>query len=419
MPRGSGRKAVKGLVPVLLLPALLCGSSTPALAAEIDPLENGLKVGEGRLHPYLELESRSDSNVVLVPDTQLPEGDVILHIRPGFTLDVPSSTAAVHLSAEGDYLKYLGVQSPTTQKLDRIFATALAGLTFNKDGAVAPSLSGAFTRTDNTPNLLLLHSAIANIVDGRFVLAIQPGGRALVFEPGYLINYQRYDERRGVEVAGCGGDPTCASDRVGAFNRITHTAQLNARWKFFPKTAFVLDSSLGAAQFFQQSTFDSLNFKLQGGLQGLLTTRLSVIAKVGWGFQPGDGAYSSLIGHLEFAYMASRFSQLKLGYQRSYDAAPVPGAFYRDDGVYADGRVHFGSSGLALAGRAALDWVRFANSQADRLVSVSGGPEFRVTDWFIPSIGVAYTQKVGDSASVALSDDYHRVEAWLRLRFEY
>jgi hypothetical protein len=420
------QQAVKERMLALLLLAIGCGFSSPAHAADDvapvatgAPEENGLKVGAGRMHPFVDLEGRYDSNVVLDPQTLEPRSDFILHVRPGFLLHVPSRSLHLDLGGFLDYNKYLGVFTPNTRSLDRLLADADASFFINPEGAVAARLGGHFIRTDQTTQLLLGQSVIANTFQGRFDLVIQPGGKALVFEPGYVLDYQRFDPVVSELPPTCApGELTCDPSVANQYNNIRHTAVLNARWRFFPKTALVMDSSLSSAQFVNQSAFDSLNFKLQAGLQGLLTNRFSVIAKLGWGFQPGDATFSSMIGQFELGYLASELAQLRLGYVRTYEPAPVQGGNYRDDRVYAEGRTILGGRVL-LHATFGYDFLNYANSQSFDQLRVEGGPDFQVTDWFVPGLGAAYTQRISSNTPGSFDYDYDRVEAWLRLKFVY
>src|SRR5512138_3786436 len=95
-----------------VLAAFLAVAAAPAGASP----GNGIRLGgsEGRLHPYLEVEGRWDSNVFF-SSTGAAIGDLILHFRPGFTVNVPSETVAVDLDGKLDWAQYLGVDSADTR----------------------------------------------------------------------------------------------------------------------------------------------------------------------------------------------------------------------------------------------------------------------------------------------------------------
>src|SRR5512132_3356813 len=114
-----------------LLAAFLALAAAPAGASP----GNGIRLGgaEGRLHPYLDLEARWDSNVNFATSTPALEGatpqgkvlgDLILHVRPGFTLKVPGELVAVELDANADWAQYLGLEDPDTRDLSKLYASA-------------------------------------------------------------------------------------------------------------------------------------------------------------------------------------------------------------------------------------------------------------------------------------------------------
>lgn len=95
----------KGTMTRALVAAVALGLASDAAAAA----GNGIRLGgsEGRLHPFLEVEGRYDSNVLFETSGEAVD-DFILHVRPGVTLDVPGDT---ELTLRGvlDWAQYLGV----------------------------------------------------------------------------------------------------------------------------------------------------------------------------------------------------------------------------------------------------------------------------------------------------------------------
>src|SRR2546423_1099118 len=107
--------------------ALLLSATTAlalsGVASRAHAEENGLKVGDGRLHPYFDLETVYDTAAQLQLNADNTSasgvGDLILHFRPGVKLDIPSPYVALTLGAAGEYLVYTGLNSNTASKLDR------------------------------------------------------------------------------------------------------------------------------------------------------------------------------------------------------------------------------------------------------------------------------------------------------------
>jgi hypothetical protein len=159
-----------------LLAALLALAAAPAGASP----GNGIRLGgsEGRLHPYLDLEGRWDSNVFYTPDDR-SVGDFILHVRPGFQLDVPAEPVAVKLGGNLDWAQYLGQNDSNTSDLSKLYAQAALGVSVNRRGMVGLELDDEFRRSPSTSAFVLDGAVIANYNALRLKVPFRPGGGAL------------------------------------------------------------------------------------------------------------------------------------------------------------------------------------------------------------------------------------------------
>ena len=142
-----------------LLVAFLALAAAPAGASP----GNGIRLGgsEGRLHPYLDLETRWDSNVYYATETGVV-GDLILHVRPGFSLKVPGELVAVDLDANVDWAQYFGLQESTTKDLSQLYASATLGLAVNRRGTIGLELDDQFRRDPSTSSFVFEGAVISN-----------------------------------------------------------------------------------------------------------------------------------------------------------------------------------------------------------------------------------------------------------------
>jgi hypothetical protein len=319
-----------------------------ALALAVTPVvagaeENGIRVGDGRLHPYIEVESRHDSMVGYVGEKDAasgeevlnPYGDYGMHVRPGFNLSVPSKSVALDLAAEVDLIQYLGAENEGTTDQSRVGALAQAGATFNPDGTVYFKIEDTFRRSDQTTMMVMTVGTITDYNSARFRLGFQPGSKALLIEPGYSLTFEHFEQDEGALPSGCAdNDPSCDLDSVNAFDYLTHTAHLDASWKFLPKTALVVQSSLASRSYIGEiktadgsgttrplEKFGTDNLKVMTGLSGLITSKIAVSALAGWGDQlkGSDRSFGSVIGMAEGTYLFSELTQLKAGYVRTFE----------------------------------------------------------------------------------------------------
>ena len=123
------------------------------------------------------------------------------------------------------------------------------------------------------------------------------------------------------------------------------------QWDFLPKTAVIFDGSFGSVR--TQDVAKSNGVKLKGriGLSGLITERVSLTAKGGWGAGFYDGGanpqdYSSFIGNAELKWFlnskgsgsndakpAIGISSVAAGYSRDFSDSYL-GEFFRKDREY-------------------------------------------------------------------------------------
>jgi hypothetical protein len=81
---------------------------------------------------------------------------------------------------------------------------------------------------------------------------------------------------------GC-DDPSCDPALVDRFNYSNLRTALEARWRFLPKTAVVVDTQFNLRNYLQGPTPEALLFSARAGLAGLITPKISVTALLGYG----------------------------------------------------------------------------------------------------------------------------------------
>lgn len=398
---------------------------------------NGLRVGEGRLHPHLEVESRYDSLVGWVGElkpasdfsTLTAYGDLGMHYRPGFVLEVPSEAVALSLSATVDVVQYMGMENPGTTAQNWVGAEAGGSAIFNPKGNISFGVEDTFRRSDRTSMLVLAVGTITDYNLARLRLGIRPGSGALLIEPGYSMAFEHFEWETGAISADCTrGDPTCDPQAVSALDYQMHTVHLDATWKFLPKTSFVLESSLGVRKWIgEQETndgtvltydrFDTKNLKVLAGLTGLITDKLTLTVKGGWGDQLGKAGFKSVIGQVEAGFQPSEQLELKAGYLRTFEPLLGPSLAYTDDRVHASLRTAFGER-LALLGEVSYDTIGFDRNRTDHLLRLSVAPSYVITRWLSASVGLARTGR-DSSLTDAEMVDYTRLEYYARLRASY
>lgn len=415
--RGERNRRRSLVSPAWIATVLLAAAlARPAAASP----GNGIRLGgsDGRLHPFLELEGRYDSNVYYTAQQQ-QVADVIVHVRPGFDLSVPGELAAVELGGSADWAQYLGVDAPETKsRLSKLYGQASLGLSLNRRGVLGLELDDEFRRAQNTTALVLGNAVISNYNALGVRVPLRPGGGALVFTAngGWVLEtFQNY-----------------FSDLqdVGALGYNEYRAGGEVKWRFLPRTAAVLQGGWfsrvpNAAAASKVSGFDT-----QAGVTGLVTPHLGATAKAGYSSTLGltDGDLSSWIAVLELEWIATDNAGVRLGWTHALGIDPGP-SLYTSHRVYAGGRI-------LLAGRYALrldgnfesrDYRRTVTAGATSgsatadVFRVEPALEAVVARWMTVSVGYAYGKRTSSFPGAAALPGYEftKSETWLRLLFRY
>lgn len=405
----------------VLVAAVALAVASPAAAGP----GNGIRLGgsQGRLHPFLELEARYDSNV-FYDEARDAAGDAILHVRPGFDLTIPGDTTALQLKAALDWAQYLGVDGDTSD-LSKLFGEASLGVGVNRRGQLGLEITDDFRRGTSTSALTLGSAVIAN----RNALAVsvpwRPGGGALVFTIGgdwLLESFEPYLDGTLCDPAVSGA--ICDSEALAdlGYNQVGGRAEL--RWKFLPRTAALVE----AAYFTRlpnepELALENSGFRTAVGFAGLLSARLAGTLKGGFSRTYGDLNVSSWFANAELEYLASETTSARLGYL--HDVGLDPGfAAFESHRVYADAKVLLGGRFTARLA-AQLEDRAYEAGDADvgtTLLHVEPSLSAQVTRWFTTTVGYAYTDRTSDfpaGTAELPAFEYSKSEAWLRLGFVY
>ena len=378
---------------------------------------NGVKFGEARVHPYFQLESRYDSAAVMAGGNQII-GDLVMHLRPGLKLSMPSPNFSVGLNAGLEYVWYTGVVESGSSNASHLAGDADLDLGINRGGQIGLDIGDHVARSErllNVPSIVV--GALSLYNDARVQLNVRPAGGALQFEPNYHLTTEFFSPNGEIALANCDPGYTCDPKAVGENNYLNHTLSLNGRWKFLPKTAVTLDSAFLMRRYFGQIGTPTNSLKASLGLAGLVSTHLSAVLKLGWGQDFSTGSFSSPIAQAEVGYLFSQTGQIRVGYLRSFE--PVPSGAYVTYGLdrgYLDGRVLLAGK-LTARAYGSVDFLSFhaAEGAAGKTgMHFNGelGVDYEMAAWVSVSGGYAfrYLENVMNLASFTRNEFYLRTQ---------
>jgi hypothetical protein len=417
----------------LVLPSISAAQAPSQAAVLSHNGPNGLKVGEGRLHPFIDLEPRLDTVAGYFPTTgsgppTAPSPELIMHLRPGLKFELPSNTVALDVAATAEYLYYTGLLTVGSSIASRLEGAAGLNAVINRQGQIEFDLADDFNYSDKTRNPALGLGALSLYNEARAQLGIRPGGGALEITTRGAFGLEQFRPLSPLRVPGCpANDPTCDPNALAQMNYTNLRAGLDGRWKFLPKTAIVLESNFDYRSYIDLRTnHPSLLLRVMGGLQGLLTTKVAIVVKGGWGYDfaspPAANPFptaNTFLAHAEIAYLLNEASNFRVGYYRSVEPVPVYQTV-EDNRVYGEGRMLL-SGRLALLAYGALDFLGFGagSNRLDTAAIVNPSAEYQILPWLYAAAGYTFTMRLPGTGATALTEKYNRHEAYLRVTAAY
>lgn len=366
---------VRGVESLGALLGLALAASPGLAGAAPVANENGIKVGEGRLHPFFDLELRYDSAAGMIGAGRSLAPELVAHFRPGLRLEIPSPTFALNFNGSVDYVFYTGALTSGSMTYSHFETDLGLEAAVNRSGQIEFDFGDHFMVTDRTTNVAAPVGVLSTYNNLHASVPIKPGGGALEVTPhGAWSLEQLSPNPPGVDTFG-----------VSAMSYMDFQGGLDARWKFLPKTAVVFESAFDSRGY-QSAAGSTMLLKIQAGLAGLVSPKIATLAMVGWthGFAATDG--KTVTGHLEISYLASETANFKVGYLRSIELVPLYGTYGRD-GIYVGSRFMFGGK-LAAHVNGGFDFLTFYGStaHADQIIWADLGPEYQFTPWLIASL---------------------------------
>lgn len=396
-------------VTKLAVAVLLLGSSTPALAGA----GNGIRFGgsEGRLHPFLELEVRYDSNAYAT-EAGAKVADVIVHVRPGLQLSIPGETTAVDFKGALDWAQYLGMDDPGSKDLSNLYADAQLGIGINRNGTLGLELEDTFRRSNRPQALSFATGTISNYNLLALKAPWKPGGGALTLNVNGGWAMETYETVLSTNCPGL--DPACNVSKLG-YNELR--AGAGAAWKFLPRTSALFD--FGYFKRMPNDTtvvaLDPGGYRVTAGVTGLVTPHLGATVKAGYGSTTGvTPTLGTFLATVEGEWIPSETASVKLGY--GHDLGVDPGLQYTSNRLSLAAR-QLMAGRYTLAFSASYDNLAFQGGGNTDILRASPSLGVDVTRWLKMELAYAYTDRASSSAGAA--SDYTKNEAWLKATCTY
>ena len=409
------------------------GSAAGADAGAQQGGSRGLRLGDALiLHLALGVEVNWDSNVFYEAEstTTHPTSAFFLRLNPSFDLtNRPRQGArAFQLDLHGGlgYIEYLSsqkiIQDHRQFNVDAgIRAAFFATSPYNFvlfDNYVRTTVPPYTSTSDNL-------NRDTNEVGTRINLS--PGGGRLTFNIGYLFGLDYFENAQLTD-----------------YDVLYHRFDLRASWRFLPKTALYVAADQGIYTYPHPGASnhpDSYPLRVEGGLQGLITPKLTLNGWIGYanGFYQWTAATvgahpnpNTAIGGLSLTWKPTALSSGTIGYQHDFQNSLL-GAYYDEDMAYVSwtqlvwrftGFIRVQYTNLRFNG---VQPVQATSNGTDNNLAVNVRVDFPFKDWLIGSVG--YDLYYNNSNRVLMSGtpanpgivpvDYTKNVVYLRLSFQY
>lgn len=386
---------------------------------------NGFKVGSGRLHPYFDLETRLDSGVgyFAATDGQAPtpsglspnlSGEFAMHFRPGFRLDVPSSRLALNLAANLDYVLYTGLMTANSGRASHLEGAADLTARLNPDAPLSLEVSDQFVRSDRTRTAAIGAGVLSLYNEARVKVPWRPGGGAVELTPAAAYGVEFFEPLGATSPVDC-TEGVCDPLTAERFDYGNLHFGLEGRWRFLPKTAVVMDTGVDLRSYFNDGSEGATLVRARLGVAGLVSPKVAVTAKAGWGQNLAAAGGGSFLAQLEGTYLFSPTLSFKAGYLRTLEPVAAYGLF-TDDRAYGEARALFGGK-LSVHAGGSVDFLGFTGERSDTVVSLDVGPEYQVRPWL--SVAAGYMLGARSSSVTGGGLNYTRHEGYARVSVTY
>lgn len=360
----------------------------------------GVRAGALEIHPSVFVEGGFDNNVFFdsADDAGSPNSASLLRAGGGVDIqNMRSNNVNFRLGGSFVYRHLTSIDDPESRLSDEAVearngianARASGMLAILPRSSVTLELHEDFRYTERPgyETSVAGFEKIANKVgpDLRF----RPGSGALELRLGYRFQLTEF-----LDASALGAGAARASNESHDVRMLTH-------WRWLPKTALLLDIKyrainyarpdefLGQGQSARSADRDSNPFRIETGIKGLLSKRISLILLAGYlnTFNVVGESFTGFVGKAELRYRIEPTVNFGIGYQRDGSDSFFSN-FYTLNRYYADAELHFFSK-VTLGGRVAFDDIQYSANGApggiertDPVLRARVFARYNFTQWF-------------------------------------
>jgi hypothetical protein len=274
------------------------------------------------LHTGLAVGAGVDSNVYFQDTNQV--SSAVTHIMPQIDLTNGGRGATpdvlLNVVLNGDYRQYYS--SSVVGSEQSVFGVgAGATLDIGTNSPVTLTLLNTFYRDVQPPYVAGTGEFTRDAEQAGLRLRWRPGGGRLEEMLQYTLLYDHFEEAA-----------------LSNADSLAHDIEFRSAFKFLPKTAVYLDFDQRFYRYLNSGVgkFNSNPFRVEAGLVGLVTPKMTASLRAGYGngFYDIDPSPSTVVAGAELGWLIGPFARAKVGYEHDF-VNSLYGNYYDLDALYA------------------------------------------------------------------------------------
>jgi hypothetical protein len=378
--------------------------------------DSGLQAGNLKISPGLTINGGYDTNVFSSSTEAGESGGPSVFFQPFLGLETSNTDLFdVSLNTSLGWRQYVA-EDESISGQSGLSANAGANLSINRRGMVSLTLSEQLQRSNDTPS---------SPGDEPFNRLTNRAGVVVGVHPGVFQHFLGYEFAFF--------DFSLAED----LNRTEHSFSLNNYWQFLPQTVLLLNGSYGMVGYESPTSasfggvkqnIESTPVRLEGGLRGSLTRRVSLTALGGYGMSlhsAGD-SYNNFLadGRLNYSFGDVQMkNRVFVGYKRGFEDSTIA-SFATFDRPYVgyDQSLNDGQVKASLLGELTLrSYTGLATGPGlpaavnDKLLRLVADISLDLTRWWSVGGGYAFSGNfTDDSLDSTATSSQEAVRAYSR-----
>lgn len=370
----------------------------PATAFGQFDATDGIRFGPFSIHPSVLASVRYVDNIYFLPNDYEPENelsvpqelesDFIVNVQPAILFDVTIPTFTFQTGYRFYNDQFMSYDDPENQhhKLNSSNHTFNGLLDYHAPFGLLMKVQDTYTNQESFEESedfedFIQGEQIHN--DARGLLGFAHGPEENLYIAYTYINIiDQYD-------------------RFNEFDKMTHMHHGEMKFKFFPRTAYIIRGGYHITDYDRIQDYDSISYWGLTGLRGQMTRHMILTLLGGYAFYDyqsnADG--SGPIGQAELEFIFDRNTKLAFGYRRRFRDAVNTNYFSTDEGYLRFNRLWGSRVNTALFGSYQYNLFSEPFDRREDFIQANLDVTLRLIFWLYTGVGYSLDHKIYDDGT--------------------